>query len=249
MSLIENLYGPFFDLHNWETVITSGKDWMIILSLILIECLLSVDNAIVLAAQTQKLPTKKEQEKSLFYGIWGAYLFRFLLIGVGSYLIHFWEIKVIGAAYLMYLAVKHFWVRAHPHQTQKTAKKNKKKPRISLFWSVVLSIEAMDIVFSIDSILASLAISPNPVIVLIGGLIGILAMRGVAEVIMRLLEIVPELEVVAYGLIALIAVKLFLTIPAIDIEIPAALFGAVVILAIAGAIIANRLKNNRSAKK
>ena len=222
---------------------------MIILSLILIECLLSVDNAIVLAAQTQKLPTKKEQEKSLFYGIWGAYLFRFLLIGVGSYLIHFWEIKVIGAAYLMYLAVKHFWVRAHPHQTQKTAKKNKKKPRISLFWSVVLSIEAMDIVFSIDSILASLAISPNPVIVLIGGLIGILAMRGVAEVIMRLLEIVPELEVVAYGLIALIAVKLFLTIPAIDIEIPAALFGAVVILAIAGAIIANRLKNNRSAKK
>lgn len=222
---------------------------MIILSLILIECLLSVDNAIVLAAQTQKLPTKKEQEKSLFYGIWGAYLFRFLLIGVGSYLIHFWEIKVIGAAYLMYLAVKHFWVRAHPHQTQKAAKKNKKKPRISLFWSVVLSIEAMDIVFSIDSILASLAISPNPVIVLIGGLIGILAMRGVAEVIMRLLEIVPELEVVAYGLIALIAVKLFLTIPAIDIEIPAALFGAVVILAIAGAIVANRLKNNRSAKK
>ncbi|GKS81298.1 membrane protein [Ligilactobacillus pabuli] len=248
MSLIENLYGPFFDLHNWETVITSGKDWMIILSLILIECLLSVDNAIVLAAQTQKLPTKKEQEKSLFYGIWGAYLFRFLLIGVGSYLIHFWEIKVIGAAYLMYLAVKHFWVRAHPHQIKQATKK-KKKPRISLFWSVVLSIEAMDIVFSIDSILASLAISPNPVIVLIGGLIGILAMRGVAEVIMRLLEIVPELEVVAYGLIALIAIKLFLTIPAIDIEIPAALFGAVVILAIAGAIIANRLKSNRSAKK
>ncbi|HJE98232.1 MAG TPA: TerC family protein [Ligilactobacillus acidipiscis] len=246
MSLIKNLYGPFFDLHNWQTVLTSGQDWMIILSLILIECLLSVDNAIVLAAQTQKLPTKKEQEKSLFYGIWGAYIFRFLLIGLGSYLINFWEIKVIGAAYLMYLSVKHFWGRAHPHKEHSS--KKKRKPVLPLFWSVVISIEAMDVVFSIDSILASLAISPNPVIVLIGGLVGILAMRGVAEIIMRLLEIVPELEVVAYGLIALIAVKLFLTIPAIDIEIPAVVFGAIVLLSILGAIIVNRIKNNKAGK-
>lgn len=246
MSLIKNLYGPFFDLHNWQTVLTSGQDWMIILSLILIECLLSVDNAIVLAAQTQKLPTKKEQEKSLFYGIWGAYIFRFLLIGLGSYLINFWEIKVIGAAYLMYLSVKHFWGRAHPHKGHSS--KKKRKPVLPLFWSVVISIEAMDVVFSIDSILASLAISPNPVIVLIGGLVGILAMRGVAEIIMRLLEIVPELEVVAYGLIALIAVKLFLTIPAIDIEIPAVVFGAIVLLSILGTIIVNRIKNNKAGK-
>lgn len=68
MSLIKNLYGPFFDLHNWQTVLTSGQDWMIILSLILIECLLSVDNAIVLAAQTQKLPTKKNKRSPCFTG-------------------------------------------------------------------------------------------------------------------------------------------------------------------------------------
>ena len=152
---------------------------MIILSLVLIECLLSVDNAIVLAAQTQKLPDKVQQEKSLFYGLWGAYIFRFLLIGVGTYLIHFWEIKVIGAGYLMYLALSHFYHMAHPVAKQK--KKKEKKRILPLFWSVVVSIEAMDIVFSIDSILASLAISTNPVIVLIGGLIGILAMRGIAE--------------------------------------------------------------------
>ncbi|MBF5066767.1 hypothetical protein G6O45_26490, partial [Salmonella enterica subsp. enterica serovar Istanbul] len=97
------MYGPFFDLHNWETVITSGDDWLIIFSLVLIECLLSVDNAVVLAAQTQSLPTREQQEKSLFYGIWGAYFFRFVIIGLGTYLIHFWEIKVIGALYLLYL--------------------------------------------------------------------------------------------------------------------------------------------------
>ena len=63
MDILTKLYGPFFDVNNWKTVIESGEDWMIIFSLVLIECLLSVDNAIVLAAQTQKLPDKKQQEK------------------------------------------------------------------------------------------------------------------------------------------------------------------------------------------
>ena len=70
MQLIK-LYQPFFDANNWAHVLTSGQDWMMILTLILMECLLSVDNAVVLAAQTQVLPTKDEQRKSLVYGLCG----------------------------------------------------------------------------------------------------------------------------------------------------------------------------------
>nr|WP_027825940.1 TerC family protein [Levilactobacillus parabrevis] len=230
LHFIGQMYGPFFDLHNWETVITSGNDWLIIFSLVLIECLLSVDNAVVLAAQTQSLPTRKQQEESLFYGIWGAYIFRFIIIGLGVYLINFWEIKVVGALYLVFLVFQYFSKTRVKH-TRKLVK-DKKKRLLPLFWSVVLQIEMMDIIFSVDSVLASLAISNNPVIVLIGGLIGILAMRGVAEVIMKLMRRIPELEPMAYILIGLIAVKLFISIPAIDIEIPATLFGIVVIGAI-----------------
>ena len=126
MDILTKLYGPFFDVNNWKTVIESGEDWMIIFSLVLIECLLSVDNAIVLAAQTQKLPDKKQQEKSLFYGLWGAYIFRFALIGVGSYLIHFWEIKVLGAGYLMYLSLNHFYRMKYPERAKRKKGKNKK---------------------------------------------------------------------------------------------------------------------------
>lgn len=244
IHFLKTLYGPFFDLNNWETVIESGSDWLIILSLVLIECLLSVDNAIVLAAQTQKLPTKKEQEKSLFYGLWGAYLFRFLLIGVGTFLIKFWWIKVIGAGYLLYLSINHFWKMAHSHSDKHHLKKRKRL--LPLFWSVVVSIELMDIVFSIDSILASLAISPNPVIVLIGGMIGILCMRGIAEVIMQLMKKIPELEVMAYALIALIAVKLFISIPAIDIEIPAAVFGIIVLIAVVITLIVHQVRKRHA---
>jgi integral membrane protein, YkoY family len=228
LSLIEKLYGPFFDLHNWAAVIGSGQDWLVILSLVMIECLLSVDNAIVLATQTRVLPTLKEQEKSLFYGLWGAYLFRFLIIGIGTYLIHIWEIKVIGALYLMYLVYRFFHHKMFGRKPVKVPKEKKHRV-LPLFWSVVVQIELMDIIFSVDSVLASLAISSNPVIVLIGGLIGILCMRGIAEIIMNLMRKIPELEPMAYVLITVIAIKLFLTIPAIDIEIPSGLFGVFIL--------------------
>jgi len=230
LHFLGQLYGPFFDLHNWETVITTGDDWLIIISLVLIECLLSVDNAVVLAAQTQSLPTQALREKSLFYGIWGAYVFRFIIIGLGTYLINFWEIKVVGALYLLFLVFQ-FFTKTRVKHTRKLV--SDRKHRIfSVFWSVVIQIELMDIVFSVDSVLASLAISSNPVIVLIGGMIGILAMRGVAEVIMKLMRRIPELEPMAYILIGVIAIKLFISIPAIDIEIPAAIFGIIVLGAI-----------------
>lgn len=247
MSLLEKLYGPFFDPHNWATVITSGQDWLIILSLVMIECLLSVDNAVVLAAQTRVLPDLKEQEESLFYGIWGSYLFRFLIIGVGTYLINFWEIKVIGAAYLIYLVYRFFHNKFFGKRSLR--KVRTKKTRLTgrkLFWSVVMQIELMDIIFSVDSVLASLAISTNPVIVLIGGLIGIACMRGVAEIIMRLMRKIPELEPMAYILIFIIAIKLFLTIPAIDIEIPSGLFGLFILGVFAITIIIHFVRRRHS---
>ena len=196
------------------------------------ECLLSVDNAVVLAAQTRVLPNLREQEESLFYGIWGSYIFRFLVIGVGTYLINFWEIKVIGAAYLVYMSYRFFHVKffgkkpVHQRRQGSLANLSGRKR----FWAVVAQIEFTDIVFSIDSVLAALAVSDNPVIVLIGGVIGILCMRGIAEFIMKLMDKVPELEPMAYVLIFIIAIKLFLTIPAIDIEISSGLFGTFILI-------------------
>lgn len=245
MSLLTKLYGPFFDAHNWLTVIESGQDWLIILSLVLIECLLSVDNAIVLAAQTQTLPTLKEKEESLFYGIWGSYLFRFLIIGIGTYLINFWEIKVLGAVYLLYLSYRFFHYKIKGQRTphRRSAYLGRLTGR-KRFWAVVAQIEFIDIVFSVDSVLASLAISSNPVIVLIGGFIGIACMRGVAEIIMRLMRRIPELEPMAYVLIALIAIKLFISIPAIDIEIPSDKFGIFMLIVFAVTMIIHFYRRN-----
>ena len=117
---IFKMYAPFFSGSNWIHVLTSGKDWLVILTLILMECLLSVDNAVVLAAQTKVLPDKKQQEKSLFYGLWGAYIFRFIVIGIGTYLINFWEIKLAGSLYLFYLSFKFFSTKGIPKRLSLT---------------------------------------------------------------------------------------------------------------------------------
>lgn len=253
MQLIK-LYQPFFDMNNWAHVLTSAQDWMMIITLILMECLLSVDNAVVLAAQTQVLPTKEEQRKSLIYGLWGAYLFRFIVIGIGTYLINFWEIKLLGGLYLLYLVYKYFYDIKHPQKATQKAQTSKKalktgKHHISLFWRTVISIESMDIVFSIDSVLAALAMSSNPVVVLVGGMIGILCMRGVAEVIIKLMEIIPELQTMAYILISIIALKLLISLPPLSFKIPDAVFAGIVFATVIFTIIFHYVRPNAHSKK
>lgn len=240
MDFIINLYQPFFDRANWVEFFSNPEAWLLLGTLVLMECLLSVDNAVVLAAQTKTLDDPADRRRALTYGLWGAYIFRFIAIGLGTYLIHMWQIKVLGAAYLMYLAVKYFTKKEDSHVVEGHVAKAAKG-----FWYTVISIELMDLAFSVDAVLASLAVSENPVVILLGGLVGILCMRGIASFIAKLMDKIPELEAMAYFLIFFIGIKLFLSIPMINIHIPASLFAMVVFGAIIVTVAINRFKRVR----
>lgn len=227
MDKLLGLYRPFFEASDWHAALFTGSGLLTILMLAVMECLLSVDNAVVLAAQTRSLEDPVKEKEALVYGLWGAYVFRFIAIGLGAYLMRFWGIKAIGAGYLLYMSC-HFFYRQHNPQAQKRAKE-KRKPKS--FWGTVATIELLDVVFSIDSILTALAIDNNPVIVLLGGAIGILAMRLVAQVMITLIAKVPELLYMAYVLIGVIALKLALSLPMINIEIPNLAFSIIVFAA------------------
>lgn len=240
MDFIVDLYRPFFEKANWVDFFSSPEAWLLLGTLVLMECLLSVDNAVVLAAQTKTLDDPADRRKALTYGLWGAYIFRFIAIGLGTYLIHMWEIKVLGAAYLMYLAISYFFKKNKEKQQQGVVAKVSKG-----FWYTVISIELMDLAFSVDAVLASLAVSENPVVILLGGLVGILCMRGIAQFIAKLMDKIPELEAMAYFLIFFIGIKLFLTIPMINIHIPATLFAVVVFGSIIVTIAINKYKKRQ----
>ncbi|MHB8126809.1 MAG: TerC family protein [Desulfitobacteriaceae bacterium] len=198
-------YGAFFSLDALISVITNPVSLGIIGTLILLEGILSADNALVLAVMVRSLP-KNQQRKALFYGIWGAYIFRFIAIGVGVYLVKIQWVKILGALYLLWLPIKYFYAKytssgeAHDDiHVNKVAKS---------FWGVVLQVELMDIAFSIDSVLAAFGLSEQLWVLFTGAIFGILMMRGVAQIFMKLIEKYPELESAAYILIALIGTKM-----------------------------------------
>lgn len=185
-----------------------------ILTLVFLEGLLSADNALVLAVMVRHLP-RDQQKRALRYGIWGAFGFRLIAVLLSSVLLKFWLFKVVGGAYLLYLAAAHFLSREEDVHDRKSSRFG------SGFWGTVASVELADIAFSIDSIVAAVAMAdslpdrfgPNwkLAIVYIGGILGIVTMRFVAGYFILLLERFHGLAVGAYALVAWIGLKLVLS--------------------------------------
>ncbi len=180
------------------------------LNLVLSEGLLSFDNALVLAVLVSHLPKDETfklgpfkmsiQQWGLTAGIVGAYFFRAIAIVLGTYLIQFWTLQLIGGGYLLWLGYEHFFA-VKEHEPNVTAYGKG-------FWATVVKVELMDIAFSIDSILAALGISKKVWVILLGGMIGILCMRLVAGVFIRLIERFPLFKHTGYALVALIGYRL-----------------------------------------
>lgn len=185
----------------------------IILNLVLIESLLSVDNAAVIATMVLDL-SKKDRAKALSYGIVGAYIFRGLCLLFATFLIQIWWLKPLGGFYLVYLFVKYFIDKAKHKQADKEVKKEESgfyKTVIKVvgpFWATVLLVEIMDLAFSIDNVFAAVAFTNNIVLVWIGVFIGILAMRIVANVFVKLMEKFPFLETAAFIVLGVLGFKL-----------------------------------------
>lgn len=222
-----HLYDAFFDWQHIGEILSQPSTWGIILSLIIIEGLLSADNALVLAAIVKNLP-EKQRKKALMYGIWGAYIFRFIAIGLGVYLVQFSIVKIIGGGYLVWMAVKFFWdayraKKAGADEEDEDEDGGKFQNGIAYrlfgqFWGTIFVVEMMDIAFSIDSVLAAFAISEEVWVLLLGGMLGVLMMRQVASLFLKLLDRIPELETAAFVVILFIGSKMVLS--AFGIHLP-----------------------------
>lgn len=190
----------------------------VVLNLILIESLLSVDNAAVLATMVLDLP-KDQRPKALRYGILGAYLFRGLSLLFAAMLIAIWWVKPLGGLYLLWLAFRYFYKKRKDDETPEEEVEEQKQSwlyrrtlgLLGPFWATVVMVEVMDAAFSIDNVIAANAYSRNIILIWAGVFIGILAMRFVTQGFVRLMERYPFLETCAYWVIALLGVKLVLS--------------------------------------
>ena len=166
----------------------------IIVSLIIIEGLLSVDNALAIAAMANHLPGRQKY-LALKFGIIGAYFFRGLCLAFAAWIIENPWLKICGAAYLVYLMCDHF----RGSEDSKSADISKIAQRG--FFGTIAAIEIMDLSLSVDNVVAAVAMSPKLWVVCTGVFIGILALRFVAGACIRLIEKFPILEHTAFILV------------------------------------------------
>ena len=182
-----------------------------LLPLAFIELLLSADNAVVLGLLAYALP-ERQRKRALFIGLASSFFFRAAaLLSIALLIRHRW-VQLLGAAYLFYIALRHF---------MKKKRRSKIPPATPSFWTTVLLIELYDVAFAIDSIIAGLAfIAAMPLenamysklwIVYVGGMLGLIAVRYAADLFTSLLQRFPRLETSAYLMVAWIGLKLALS--------------------------------------
>lgn len=176
----------------------------VLLILVALEGLLAADNALVLAIMVKPL-SPKNRRKALFYGLGGAFIFRFAALFIIAYLVNIWQVQAVGAAYLLFLAVRNIYKIIRNKADEKNGKVpenpvNEKEPGL---WTTVLKVELADLAFAVDSILAAVALAvtlPNTglpsiggldggkfLVVFAGGMLGIIIMRFAANLFVTLL--------------------------------------------------------------
>lgn len=201
--------------------------WVLIV-LVVLEGLLAADNALVLAIMVKHLD-EDVRKKALFYGLAGAFIFRFASLFIISFLVDVWQLQAIGAIYLLYMAINHIVRKLVVHKTadgaeQKDGDNAGKKKKTSGFWGTVLKVELADIAFAVDSILAAVALAvalpptglPNIggldggkfIVILLGGFIGLIIMRFAANFFVKLLHSRPGLEIAAFLIVGWVGIKL-----------------------------------------
>jgi len=187
-------------------VLPSGAEWIsaipVILSLIMIEGLLSVDNAMAIAAMASTLP-KDKQKVALRYGIIGAYGFRGLCLFFVAWISTNPWLKGFGAVYLIYLMCRHL-VNGEDEGGDSGTKKAVNRSLVA----TIVSIEVMDLSLSLDNVVAAVALDKRLWVICTGVFIGILALRFVAGHCIRLIEKFPILKKTAFLLVGFVGVIL-----------------------------------------
>jgi YkoY family integral membrane protein len=194
----------------------SPPDLVVIAVLVFFEGLLSIDNALVLALLARRLPAEL-RAKALTYGLGGAFIFRFIMIGLAAHLLRWRVVKLIGGGYLLWISLQHFFFKK-PEPQPSMEEIESARPAAG-FWATVAVIEVTDVAFAIDSILAAIGlvgnapaghVGPHPKlwVVITGGMIGVMLMRIAAAMFIKLLERFPRFETSAYLLVLSIGLKL-----------------------------------------
>ena len=202
-------------------------------TLALLEAVLCADNAVALAGLVQPLQPAEERQRVLNLGLLVAYLLRGAMILGASWLIRYDALRALGGAYLIWLALQHFQQQLNPDSDDSSTGPTQRPSQRRLGLPLIVVIALTDLAFSLDSISASVAITDNLALVLLGGAMGVVMLRFLANLVIAWMDRFPQLANAAYLTVLAVGLRMLakLTLPALVPSEPVLLGLMLVLLA------------------
>jgi len=167
-----------------------------VLEIILINILLSGDNAVVIALACRNLPDKLRR-RGILWGVLGAIVLRIILTYFAMSLLNYPWLKLIGAVLLIWIGIKLIVGDENAEHEVKASNR-----LMSAIWTILIA----DLVMSLDNVMAvTAAAKGNLPLIIFGLVISIPLVIYGSQVIMRLIERMPLLVPAGGGLLGYIA--------------------------------------------
>ncbi|MFC4619928.1 TerC family protein [Camelliibacillus cellulosilyticus] len=175
-----------------------------LLKIVLINIVLSGDNAVVIALACRRLPSD-QQKKAIFFGSFGAILLRIVLTFVAVWLLDVPFLKIVGAVLLIWIAVN---LLKGDDDAEVAASSN--------LFGAVRTIIIADLVMSLDNVVAVAgAANDNIWLIIIGLAVSIPLIVWGSQLLMKLMKRFPIIVILGAALLGYTAGEMFVEDPTI----------------------------------
>ena len=195
--------------------------WLGLLTLVVIEIVLGIDNLVFIAILSAKLPTKRLRDKARYTGLGGALLIRLVLLTFISYIVTFTTplfhigsfavsgrdlVMMVGGLFLLYKATHELHAKLEGFDEELSVS----KAAGSAFWLVVLQIMVLDAVFSLDAIITAVGMIEHVFIMMFAVIIAMGIMTLASRAITEFVSHHPTLVILCLGFLLLIGFSLIM---------------------------------------
>ncbi|OFW88080.1 MAG: hypothetical protein A3B66_07125 [Alphaproteobacteria bacterium RIFCSPHIGHO2_02_FULL_46_13] len=191
--------------------------WLGLLTLILLELVLGIDNLVFIAILAQKLPPS-QRDKAIKIGLALAMLMRFALLASISWLATLTDpfidvfgktfsgrdlIMLVGGLFLLYKATGeiHERLEGKRHGEKNIAYK-------ATFGMVIAQIIVLDAVFSLDAVITAVGMSDHLEIMILAVAISILMMISVSKALVKFVNNHPTIVMLCLGFLLMVGFSL-----------------------------------------
>ncbi len=194
--------------------ISSPTFWLAVAQIILIDVVLSGDNAVVIALACRNL-APDQRKKGIFWGVMGAVGLRVILTLFAAVVMDLPWLKLIGAVLLVWIAIKLLLPEEDEgHQIESSAH----------LWGAVKTIIVADFVMSLDNVIGVAGAAHGSFLLLLFGLaVSIPLIVWSSQLIMQAMERWPVIVMFGAGLLGFVAGEMMFSDPGLLRVLPSEL--------------------------